>query len=175
MDIPPHALKHPASTRPASTPPAAGPQPPQPPPPPPPKPHPWDVIVPPERRVTGTMADPLFRPDPLQYMTPSLSVLPSTSSGPNMWRTRANQPPPQRQPNGWILSDDMDDGEHELVPKGEDRIGMIHVRRIKTASPSGSAGGSVSAKELFPQDENRVLRPGETYIEWRLRVLKPTD
>ena len=33
----------------------------------------------------------------------------------------------------------------------------------------------MTARELFPIDQNRVLRAGETYIEWRLRVLKPTD
>ena len=51
---------------------------------------------------------------------------------------------------------------------------MKRVRRIKPASASG-ADGSVSAKELFPQDENRVLRPGETYWEWWFRVHKRTD
>ena len=160
----------PQSTEEGPSPPAQAAVPgPQPPPPPTTKPHPWDGIVPPERRGAGTMADPLFRPDPLQFVSQSLSVLPSTSSGPDTWRTRANQPPPQRQSFGLIQSDDLDDDEYEWVPKGDERIGMKRVRRIKPASPSG-AGGSVSAKELFPQDENRVLRPGETYWEWWFRV-----
>jgi hypothetical protein len=165
----------PQSTEEGPSPPAQAAVPgPQPPYPPTMKPHPWDGIVPPERRGAGTMSDPLFRPDPLQFMTRSLSVLPGRSSAPDTWRTRAGQPPPQRRPNGLLQSDDLDDGEYELVPKGEDRPGRVLVRRTKPASPSpsGSAGGSVSANELFPQDENRVLRPGETYWEWWFRVHK---
>jgi hypothetical protein len=175
MDIPLHASTHPVPThpvptRPGSTPPgqAAGPQPP---PPPTAKPHPWDGIVPPERRGAGTMSDPLFRPGPLQFVTQSLFVLPGnpTISG------AARLPFRQNPSSGSPQFDDSDDDEYEWVPKGEERLGMMRVKRTKPASASGSGDGSASAKRLFPVDESRNLQPGETYIEWRLRVLKPTD
>jgi hypothetical protein len=143
------------------------------------KPHPWDGIVPPERRGAGTMSDPLFRSDPVQFTGTPNWILPSptgspgnsrSSSAAETWRNRQRQPPPDRQQAGRPPDIEDNDDEYEWRPRGGERVGMIRVRKTKPGPFSGPGDRPMTARERFPIDENRVLRPGETYWEWWARV-----
>lgn len=119
---------HEPATATASPAPDAVPKPQQP-PAPRPRPHPWEGIVPPERRGAGTMADPLVRPDPLHFMTQSLWVLPGNPTVSGTGLTRAGLPPPRPLSGRSFDAEDLDDDNYEWVPRGEDRIGKIRVRK----------------------------------------------
>ncbi len=102
------------------------------------KPHPWDGIVPPERRGAGTMSDPLFRPDPVQFTSAPNWIMPSPAARPagnasnsaaETWRDRQRQPPPDRQQAGRPPDIKDNDDEYEWRPRGGERIGLIRVRK----------------------------------------------
>jgi hypothetical protein len=120
MDIPPHASTPPTQYVAREL---------RPPVPPPPKLHPWEGIVPPERRGAGAMADPLLRPDPVQYMTQSLWLLPGNPTVPGSGLTRASFPPPRTHSGGSFEPEDLDDDNYEWVPRGEDRRGRMRMRK----------------------------------------------
>jgi hypothetical protein len=150
---------------------------------PPERRHPLDGIVPPGRRGAGTMSDPLFRPEPAQFTSAPNWILPSpagrpagsaASSATDTWRDRQRQPPPDRQQAGRPPDIEDNDDEYEWRPRGGERIGMIRVRKTRPGPFSGPGDRPMTAQDRFPIDPDRALRPGETYWEWRLRVLKTT-
>ncbi|MHB2170055.1 hypothetical protein, partial [Alsobacter sp. R-9] len=97
------------------------------------KSHPWDGIVPPERRGAGTMTDPLIRPEPIQWVSVPSRILPGANPvAADNWRVRDRQPAPQRLASslGPTAHDHADDDEdHEWVPRSGDRLGFIRVPR----------------------------------------------